>query len=306
MVATQLPLPSPQPANLPVDNPIVAERLDETAELLAAREVNPYRVRAYHVAAQTVRGLDRPVHEVVSRNGLNGLIELPGIGDSIGRTIERLVATGTFPLLERLRGRNESNAMFATVPGLGPKTAARIRAELGIETLHDLELAAYDGRLACLPGIGRKRLRAVRESLAGRFHQPLPEAARSQPAWHPDVAELLAIDEEYRRKAAQGRLLQVAPYRFNPKGTAWLPILRTHRGGRRYTALFSNSPRAHELDMTHDWVVIYGMGSANRGQSTVITSRRGPLKGRRVVRGREAECAEYYARLVASSAENHG
>jgi hypothetical protein len=133
MVATQLPLPSPQPANLPVDNPIVAERLDETAELLAAREVNPYRVRAYHVAAQTVRGLDRPVHEVVSRNGLNGLIELPGIGDSIGRTIERLVATGTFPLLERLRGRNESNAMFATVPGLGPKTAARIRAELGIE-----------------------------------------------------------------------------------------------------------------------------------------------------------------------------
>ena len=302
MVATQLPLPSPPPASLPYDNHFVAERLDETAELLAAKEVNPYRVRAYHVAAQTVRGLDCPLHEFVARAGRNGLTELPGIGDSLGRTIERLLATGTFPLLERLRGRNQANAMFATVPGLGPKTAARIREELGIETLPDLELAAYDGRLACLPGIGRKRLRAVRESLAGRFHQPLPEAVPSQPMQQPDVAELLSIDEEYRRRAAQGRLLQVAPYRFNPKGTAWLPILRTHRGDRRYTALYSNSPRAHDLEMTHDWVVIYGMGSANRGQWTVVTSRRGPLKGYRVVRGREADSADYYARLAETSA----
>jgi hypothetical protein len=216
--------------------------------------------------------------------------------------MERLLATGTFPLLERLRGRDHSNAMFATVPGLGPKTAARIRAVLGIETLADLELAAHDGRLACLPGIGRKRLRAVRESLAGRFHHPTLNRARSQPVQRPDIAELLSIDEEYRRKAAQGRLLQVAPYRFNPRGTAWLPILRTHRADRRYTALYSNSPRAHELDMTHDWVVIYGMGPSNRGQSTVITSRRGPLKGRRVVRGREAECVEHYARLEESIA----
>jgi putative hydrolase len=67
---------------------------------------------------------------------------------------------------------------------------------------------------------------------------------------------------------------------------------------RNYTAHYSNSARAHELGMARDWVVIYGTGPANRGQWTVITSRRGRMKGRRVVRGREAECAEHYARLA--------
>ncbi len=100
-------------------------------------------------------------------------------------------------------------------------------------------------------------------------------------------------------------------YRFNPKGTAWLPILRTHRGGRRYTRSFPVSFRAqaHELDMTHDWVVIYGMGSANReGNRTVITSRRGPLKVTASrPRLREAEYAQqYYGDWLRRAAENHG
>jgi hypothetical protein len=210
-----------------------------------------------------------------------------------------LLAKGTWPLLERLRGRSQEHAVIATVPGLGPKTAARIHAELGIETLADLEMAAYDGRLACLPGIGRKRLRAVRESLAGRFHPPRDsEAPGFAAVWQPEVAELLSIDEEYRRKAAAGRLLQVAPLRFNPTASAWLPILHARREGRSYTALYSNTQRAHQLGMTHDWVVVYRELSRNKGQWTIVTSRRAPTQGRRVVRGREAECAAYYARLA--------
>jgi hypothetical protein len=47
--------------------------------------------------------------------------------------------------------------------------------------------------------------------------------------------------------------------------------------------------------MTGDWVVLYwdGPGSGER-QSTVITAHRGPLAGRRIVRGRESECLAYY------------
>ena len=70
-----------------------------------------------------------------------------------------------------------------------------------------------------------------------------------------------------------------------------MPILHTHRGKRHYTVLFSNTARAHELGTTHDWVVIYRDGD---GQWTVVTALFGDLKGRRIVRGREAECAEFY------------
>ncbi len=81
----------------------------------------------------------------------------------------------------------------------------------------------------------------------------------------------------------------IAPRRFNPAKKAWLPILHTQRGERHYTALFSNTAHAHESGKTNDWVVIYYDGSQGERQCTVITSLFGPLKGKRIVRGREEE-----------------
>lgn len=68
-----------------------------------------------------------------------------------------------------------------------------------------------------------------------------------------------------------------------------------HRGDRHYTALFSNTARAHEVQMTKDWVVIYRDDKGGDGRWTVVTSRFGPLKGRRIVRSREQKCGEFYA-----------
>jgi hypothetical protein len=58
------------------------------------------------------------------------------------------------------------------------------------------------------------------------------------------------------------------------------------------TALFSNTARAHALGRTHDWVVLFYERNGDEGQCTVVTETRGPLAGRRVVRGRESECAQ--------------
>lgn len=101
---------------------------------------------------------------------------------------------------------------------------------------------------------------------------------------------------EYRSAAAAGRLRTIAPRRCNPHRVAWLPVLHTQRGARHYTALFSNTARVHELYRTHDWVVLYVADKQGGRQYTVITTRRGVLKGRRVVRGREVDCLEYYYR----------
>ncbi len=66
-----------------------------------------------------------------------------------------------------------------------------------------------------------------------------------------------------------------------------------------FTALFSNTARAHELGRTSDWVVVYHYDDHHReGQSTVVTETQGPLLGRRVVRGREPECRALYAEKV--------
>ena len=227
-------------------------------------------------------------------------MQYPGIGRSLARAIQQLALTGELALLSQLRGDVVPERLFATVPGIGPELAARIHDQLGIESLADLEAAAYDGRIATVPGMGRKRILAVRESLAGRFRQR-PRIPESRPPLRPEpqttepsVAELLDIDEEYRYKAAADRLIRIAPRRFNPTREAWLPILHTHRGERHYTALYSNTARAHELGTTHDWVVIYRDDRHSDGQWTVVTAHLGSLKSRRIVRGREEECKDYY------------
>jgi hypothetical protein len=285
-------------ASVSVTNGVVAARLEEAADLLGRQGANEFRVRAYRRGAETVRGMTPPVAQVFGNQGRQGLTQLPGIGDSLARAIEQLVTTGRMTVLERLRSDAEPARLFTTVADIGPKLAGRIHEELGIETLADLEAAAWDGRLARVPGMGQKRIRAVRESLAGRFQKAAPTAGERPAADEddqPSVGELLDMDEEYRRLAERDRLVRVAPRRFNPEGRAWLPVLHTERDGRRYTAMFSNTGRAHELGATHDWVIIYREDKRHSGQWTVITSRLGRLKGRRVVRGREDECAAWYA-----------
>jgi putative hydrolase len=109
------------------------------------------------------------------------------------------------------------------------------------------------------------------------------------------IEELLDVDHEYREAARTGKLRTIAPRRFNPKKEAWLPILHTQRSARHYTALFSNSALAHQLKKTRDWVILYYDDDHGERQCTVMTGRTAPLTGKRIVRGREQECAAYYA-----------
>ncbi len=274
-------------------NAEIARRLEEVAHLLHEQGANPYRVQAYRQAAETLRRLARPAREIVQDEGLEGLQKLPGIGESLARSIHTLVTSGRLPMLDRLRGEADPITLLASVPGIGKVLAPRLHHDLGIDTLEELETAAHDGRLTDLAGIGEKKLAGIIDSLATRLGR-VRSRVSPQLSDEPSVAELLDVDREYRDKAAAGKLRTIAPRRFNPRGEAWLPVLHTQRGERHYTALFSNTARAHQMGMTHDWVVLYYDGGRDERQCTVITSQRGTLKGKRIVRGREAECARYY------------
>ena len=280
------------PTSDATSNAGIARRLDEVAQLLEQQQANPFRVKAYHNAAATLRALTRPVADILRDEGLDGLDRLPAIGAGLARTIAELVNTGQLAMLERLRGENDPVALLASVPGIGPRLAQRLHEELDIDSLEELEAAAADGRLRDLEGFGEKRVAGVRDALATRLGR---RRATTAPAVHaPPVAELLDVDREYRESARLGVLPHIAPRRFNPSGETWLPVLHTSRHHRQYTALYSNTARAHELGKTHDWVVLYHDGGDGERQNTVVTATQGPLQGQRVVRGREAECMAYH------------
>jgi len=280
-------------------NEDIAGRLDEVARVLEEQGANPWRVQAYRRAANTLRALQTPVKDLFAERGLEGLEALPGVGQRIAHSIRDLLRYGRLPMLDRLIGESDPIALLTSVPGIGPALAWRLHDALGIETLEALEQAAHDGRLERVEGLGAKRLAGIRDSLAHRLARVRDAAtAPVAPAQLPRVAELLEVDREYREAAAAGRLRTIAPRRFNPERTSWLPVLHTRRGTRHYTALYSNTARAHELGRTRDWVVLYYDGPNGERPCTVITAERGTLAGHRIVRGREAECARTYARAA--------
>lgn len=282
------------------ENRELARLFDETAGLLEAQGANAFRVAAYRKAAEELRGLQTSVRQVVEHEGREGLVRLPRIGESLSRSIETWLRTGTLGILLRLRGEEAEERELMSIPGLGRELAHRIHHDLHISSLEELEEAAHDGRLATLPGFGQRRVQSIRDQLDARLRrrarrQSDERAHAGDPSRSrlPPIEELLDVDREYRRLAGEERLPRIRPRRFNPSGEAWLPILHTTRGRRHYTALFSNTARAHQLQRTRDWVVIY-FDDRFEGQWTVVTERQGELSGRRVVRGREPECLAFY------------
>lgn len=276
-------------------NQSIIEQLYEIADLLEQQQANAFRVSAYRRAAQTISGLKTGVDLLVEKKGVDGLIELPSIGKGIATAIYEIVATGRCSRLENLRGSLEPEKLFQTIPGVGPELAKHLHQELHVNTLEALELAAYDGRLENAEGVGLRRAAGIRAALSqmlGRKKHPAFVSNEELPT----IDVLLNIDREYREKATAGILPTIAPKRFNPENKAWLPIYHSNRGGFHFTVLYSNTARAHQLKRVYDWVVLYFYDDHHHEyQHTVVTETRGALIGKRVVRGREAECREYYA-----------
>jgi putative hydrolase len=273
----------------------VATRLREIADLLKSQQANPFRINAYRHAADTLDSLGQNVADLMLSEGIEGLVALPGIGEGIARSIYEYIATGRMSRLENLKGVSDPVELFRSIPTVGRALAERIHDELHVDSLEALENAARQGQLARVEGLGRKRREAI-EAWLQKHLDDQRRPVRAAPVQDgPAVKLILRVDNEYRQKAAAGKLPMITPKRFNPENRAWLPILHTTRDHWHFTALYSNTARAHQLGRTADWVVIYFYDDHHReGQHTVVTETHGSLQGRRVVRGREAECLQYY------------
>ena len=276
------------------ENRYIAQKLNEVADLLQQQNANTFRVQAYRDAASYMMRMQTPLRDVFAADGRAGLEDLPSIGTSIARAIGELLDTGSLTMIDRLRGAIDPEKLFQSVPMIGPNLAHLIHEDLGIETLEDLDVAAHDGRLVGLKGMGPRRVSGIRMALSEILARRRPHSV-SVVSTQPTIAEILDVDQEYRVEAEAGTLPTIRPRRFNPRGAIRLPILHTQRGAWHFTALFSNTSRAHRLGRTTDWVVVYfEQDGHDEGQCTVVTEHHGPLSGFRVVRGREEACMRHY------------
>lgn len=269
-------------------NRLVAEKLRQFADLLHQQGEDGFRQQAYRNAADAVAGLSHSVSDILAVKGRKGLVALPAIGNSIAGAIAEMVLTGRWAQLERLSGDLLPERLFMTIPGIGPVLAYHLVEDAHLETLEDLESAIHRPDFY-VRGIGPRRKKAISAVLAERLGRPVFRHT-SEASSAPPVEMILTVDAMYRERAKADTLPKIAPKRFNPTGKQWLPILHARHDDWHFTALFSNTSRAHTLAKTDDWVVIaFQNDRSPEGRCTVVTETHGPLCGQRVVRGREKE-----------------
>ena len=141
----------------------VASALREIGTILELQGENPFKCRAYLNGARTLETSATDLTELVRTNRLG---ELPGIGDALRDKITTLIITGKLPYLEELRSSIPAGLLpLLDLPGLGPKKLRALRDKLKIESLDALTQACQDGRLAALEGFGEKTATNLLEAI---------------------------------------------------------------------------------------------------------------------------------------------
>ncbi len=128
----------------------LAQLFRAMANLLAARRANPYRVRAYRKAADSISTISGDLADLVARRQLQ---TIPGIGRELAEKIEEYLATGTIRTYEELKTPlPEEVAGWATLPGLSDALVSYLYFRLNIRTLTDLETLVESHLLRTQPG----------------------------------------------------------------------------------------------------------------------------------------------------------
>ncbi|MCX7591636.1 MAG: DNA polymerase/3'-5' exonuclease PolX [Kiritimatiellae bacterium] len=149
---------------MPVHNAEIADKLSRLADLLEIEGANPFRVRAYRNAAQTILNLPRSVAEMVAAG--EDLCQLPGIGEALAKKLKEIVETGELSALQK-EEKNLPRTLsdLLKIPSLGPKRVHLMYEKLKIADENDLEKAVRSGKLQTLPGFGPKTEQKILEYL---------------------------------------------------------------------------------------------------------------------------------------------
>ena len=146
-------------------NPDVAKFFYEIASILEAQDVQ-FKPMAYRKAAMAIETWNAEVEEIYKEKGINGLKEIPGVGDAIAKKTGEILETGKLKYLEELRKDSPWELLdIVSIYDIGPKTAYKIYKTLGVNTVEDLKKAAESHKIRGIKGLGEKTEEKILEGI---------------------------------------------------------------------------------------------------------------------------------------------
>jgi len=149
-----------------MDNEAIARRFNRMASLMEVRGEDSFRIRSYRMAAEAIETWPTPMQEIAAKDGLAGLLEIPGVGKALAGKIIELIERGTFAAWEKITAETPETVLdLLDLPGVGPKTAATFHQKYKISSLDDLRKFVKGGGLEMVDGIGPKTADRIKRTL---------------------------------------------------------------------------------------------------------------------------------------------
>ena len=201
-----------------MENLAIARIFAEIADLLEIKSENPFKIRAYRNASETIAHATDKLAFLTDEQ----LRAIPGIGRDLASKIREIAETGEARYHRELLEQFPPTILdLLHLQGVGPKTVALLFIELGIKTVEELEAACADGRVRGLKGLGAKKEQMILRACAER---------KQHTGRHllPDAAEAASLLLEYLRQECPGVVFEnVGSIRRGADTTGDIDILAT-------------------------------------------------------------------------------
>jgi len=147
-------------------NQEIADIFRRLAHLMELDAENPFKIRSYQTAADTIEDTQTSLAEIATEKGVAGLRELPGIGEAISKKIVDLLETGTFKTFEEIKTRIPVTTLdLLNVDGVGIKTLQIFYHQFQITNLDDFAKFVAGGGLGSVPHMGERTQSRISQSL---------------------------------------------------------------------------------------------------------------------------------------------
>lgn len=155
-----------------MNNAQIAKAFQRIADILHVQDENPFRIRAYERAAMTIEALSEDVEMIYTRKGMEGLLNMNGIGEDLAAKIEEILKTGKLKFLAELEKKVPAGLLdILEIEGLGPKKAKMLWQTFKVKSVEDLEKLAQSGKLTNEKGWGEKSVENILKGIAAmRLH----------------------------------------------------------------------------------------------------------------------------------------
>ena len=153
-----------------MNNNQLASVFRDIARVLEYKGENQFKVRAYSIASRIIKDYYEELADVVERG--EDLRHIQGIGDAIAQKIGELLSTGQLQFFNRIKkDLPEGTFALMDLPGIGPRTAARLARDHGITSVDELERALRTEGSHCIPGIGPSSVDSILLAIESRREQ---------------------------------------------------------------------------------------------------------------------------------------